>query len=214
MDEKKMRRWMIVVGALFCCMTALTTVGCRADEEVKQGYEGELCFASSDCRQGFMCNEFSVCSTLEIGALSCDTLCARMDACEAPQERCAEACRNTVQGWSEQAFESFGECILTGLSCEEMRTEYAPQVCYERVPLSAERDARCGSFIDAVKSCDASASTIALRNSCRLIARTRTDELWKNTDACAARVVDGVCSEIFTCLNSVFNLTPALDYAP
>ncbi len=207
---------------LIVAFLALPSVllGCRAGETTKQGIEGEFCNnRDDDCRDGHICEE-GVCRAIDgpAGSVTCAEMCSHLEECQAGEENCEADCRATIRGtcdglpcpWSDEAVDSFGNCVL-GLSCEETREVDAPQTCYRRIEISADRENRCEAFIAAVGRCNGSASTSELRNRCFLLGRTNTDTSWSRTDACVDRVDDGLCNEIETCFNEVFELDPSLD---
>lgn len=213
MNELKTWRSGGLFGVVLCALISLSMFGCRAPEEIKQGYVGEYCFEDEDCREGLICDDTrAVCKELRAGALEkCEAMCERMDECGAPQEQCRTACRNTVRDWSEAAFESFATCITTDLTCEEMKASYAPQTCYLRIPLNEQRADVCTNFVESAIECDQDGAALtSLRDGCLLVARTGTDESWGRADACTARLNNGTCTDIAVCLNNALSLSPEL----
>ncbi len=213
MNELKTWRSSRPFGVVLCALFCLSLFGCRAPEEIKQGYVGEYCFEDEDCRDGLLCDDTrAVCMALRVGSLEkCEAMCERMDLCGAPQDRCLTACHNTVRDWSEASFDLFAACITSDLSCEEMRTSYAPQTCYLRLPLDEQRSDVCASFVESSMTCDQDGAALSsLRDSCLLVARTGTDESWAPVEACKARLSGGSCTDIATCLNDALSLSPAL----
>lgn len=210
MRPEKMPTMMMFMFLLLVTV-AMSLTACRASEEVKQGYEGEHCNGiDEDCRPGFLCDR-SVCrSELAQTGVSCETMCARLDACGTNEENCVPKCRNTIREWSPEAIEAFGECIIEGLTCEEARESIAPQVCYERIPIVDGRSDRCTYFIEAARSCEQAVDVGELRQECLYMARTRSQQVWVRTDACVERIDDGFCSDIADCFNDVFKLEPAI----
>jgi hypothetical protein len=207
-------RPMISPSMLLIALLAVLAMGmtaCRATEEVKQGYAGEHCNGVDlDCRPGYLCDR-SVCrAELEQTGVTCETMCRRLEICETNEENCLAKCRNTIREWSPEAIEAFGECIISGLTCEEARTVVAHQVCYERIPIVDGRRDRCTYFVEAARSCDNTVNTLKLRDECLYMARTRSQQVWTRTDACVERVEDGFCDEIADCFNEVFQLEPPL----
>lgn len=203
--------------ALLLCIVSIT--GCRADDTVKQGIEGEFCNnRDDDCRDGHICQD-GVCRATESSGITCAQMCARLEACQTGEENCEADCRATIQGtcanlacpWSAEAVQSFGLCITEGLTCEEAQASDAPQECYRRIPITTDRENRCEAFIGAADRCNPGVSTSELRNRCYLLGRTSTDDSWARTDACVARITDGMCTEIEACFNSVFELSPAIE---
>lgn len=194
------------------------TFGCRAEDTVKQGIEGEFCNGrDDDCREGHICDD-GVCRAAGDGAATCTTMCRHLDDCETGETDCQADCRATFEGtceglpcpWSDEARTAFGECIL-GLSCEEARDVDAPQVCYRQIPIDAGRENRCEAFIAAAGRCQPGVETATLRNRCFLLGRTNTDSSWARTDSCVERIEDGFCAEIAECYNDVFEMSPAID---
>lgn len=202
---------------LLMCMTVL---GCRADDTIKQGIEGEFCNnRDDDCRDGHVC-EAGVCRATEgSSSVTCAQMCARLDECQSGEEDCISDCRATIQGtcetlpcpWSADAVDAFGTCITEELTCEEIRASDAPQECYRRIPISQEREGRCQAFIAAADRCRPGVVVDELRNRCYLLGRTSPDTSWARTDACVERVGDGFCGEIADCYNAVFELESTID---
>lgn len=208
------RTWLLLV--LMC----LVVVGCRADDTVKQGIEGEFCNnRDDDCRDGHICQDGVCRATEATGTVTCAQMCARLEQCQVGEPDCEADCRATIQGtcdtlacpWSSEAVDAFGICITEELTCEEAQANDAPQECYRRIPISADRESRCEAFIAAADRCNPGISTSELRNRCYLLGRTSTADSWARTDACVARVSDGFCGEIEDCYNSVFELSPAIE---
>ncbi len=213
MNEMKTWRSGRFFGVVLCAAVCLSLFGCRAPEEIKQGFVGEYCFEDEDCREGLICdNTRAVCMELRVGSLAkCEAMCERMDACEAPQEQCRTACHNTVRDWSEEAFDTFAACITSELSCEEMQDDYAPQICYLRLPLDDERSDVCAAFIDSAVGCDQDGEALkGLRDTCLLVARTGTDDAWAQIESCSLLLASGTCTDIAVCLNSSLSLSPQL----
>ncbi len=196
--------------ALFVAF-GLGTAGCTADEDVLLGGDGEVCHDHIDCRLTHDCVNF-ICQPLDSGILVlCEQVCDRFDQCGVVQEACVPACNNTVRQWGDDAKESFRSCLVEDLTCDELlEAENAPQICYNRLELPDDRWARCQEFIGAVRECDGSEEIAYLRHDCRYFARTRSEEVWAETDACVERLEDNVCPDIYDCLNQVFTLDPPL----
>lgn len=193
--------------------------GCKADDTVKQGIEGEFCNDNEDdCREGFSCQD-GVCRGGETSGITCAQMCARLEECNTGEPNCEPDCRATIQGtcatlpcpWSDAAVESFGRCITEELTCDEARAVEAPQECYRRIPIATDRENRCQSFLDTADACNPGVSTTELRNRCYLLGRTSTDESWGRTEPCVSRIEDGMCAEIEACFNDVFELSPAIE---
>lgn len=207
-----------VALALACSVTALW--GCRADDVVKQGVEGEFCNnRDSDCRDGHICED-GICRALESTAgVTCGEMCQRLEECATGEEDCEADCRATLAGtceatpcpWTSDAIEAFGTCIIEELTCEEAREADAPNTCYRRIPIPDERANRCDAFVAAATSCSPQVVTTELRNRCYLLGRTNGPESWARTDGCVSRVSDGLCTEIGDCFNAVFELESRLD---
>ncbi len=213
MSELKTWRSGKLFGVVLCALVCLSVFGCRAPEEIKQGYVGEYCFEDEDCREGLLCDDTrAVCMELRVGSLEkCEAMCERMDQCNAPQEQCLTACHNTVRDWSEAAFDSFAACVTTDLTCEEMQSSYAPQTCYLRISLDEQRSEVCASFIESAMTCDQDGAALnSLRDGCLLVARTGTDESWGRAEACTTRLSSGTCTDVAVCLNNALSLSPAL----
>ena len=205
--------------AMLLLVTVSAALGCRADDNVKQGYDGEFCNdRDDDCRDGHICQD-GVCRSTEVAGVTCGQMCQRLEDCQTGEPNCEADCRATIQGtcqtlacpWSPEAVESFGDCIISELTCDEARGNDAPQECYRRIPISDERAGRCDAFIAAADRCNPGVTTTDLRNRCFLLGRTSTLESWSRTDPCVDRVAAGACPDIESCYNSVFELSPAID---
>ena len=180
-------------------------LGCRADDTIKQGADGEFCNDSDlDCRPGHICDR-SFCRAQAIDGTNCESMCQRIAFCEADEPDCLQTCLATIAGgcsaenpcpWSDEAVDTFGSCIINDLSCAELQSGDAPQICYEQIPLNEERRAICDGLIEAGTSCEPGADTVRLRSACYRLARTTTDEGFARVDECTDRVEDGFCSEI------------------
>lgn len=213
MSELKTWRSGRLLGVVLVAVVCLSLFGCRAPEEIKQGFVGEYCFEDEDCRDGLICDDVrAACMELRVGSLEkCEAMCERMAACEAPQEQCRVACHNTVRDWSEAAFDTFAACITSELSCEEMQNDYAPQLCYVRIPLDEQRADVCGLFVDSAIECDQDGAALqSLRDGCLLVARTGSEETWGRVESCSVLLSGGTCTDVAVCLNGALSLSPEL----
>lgn len=185
--------------------------GCMAPAEQKLGYAGEFCTGGDgDCREPLVC-ENSVCVYPSYEPWRCEVMCQRLAYCETSEDDCLGECRNTVEGWSDEALTSFGRCIVEDLSCEEARTVDAPQTCYLRIPMDPAREERCEDFLVAARGCGVAEEGLeGLRQQCLYLARTGAEESFGRTEACVERLADPVCQEIVDCLTGVFALDPPL----
>lgn len=203
-----------LAGVFLILMSAAALVACTASEEVQRGGPGEYCNDDDeDCRDGLTCQDFVCVDTNgPIDLAHCDEICDRLDECERPLENCAVRCENTTEGWGESAIDSFKQCFTEDFTCDELQDlDDPPQECYDRVPLSDTRLARCNDFIDAARDCGAERDRIdEFDRACRAFARTRGDDDWDDTDECVDAVGDGVCADIYSCLNSTFDPEPRL----
>ena len=207
-------------------VSALT--GCRPeldeDTGVRLGIVGEFCQADASCREDLVCNN-SQCVDLNGGDPStCATMCDRLvNVCGRDEPNCTRRCELTVEGWSEQALTIFENCTLgmstPELTCEEAQKPKAPDFCYAQIPLDPQRVERCDAFVTRARAAASlgadDASLESLRTRCYVIARTRPEtnpadpaQSWANTQACAA--TDLSDSELITCLNDTFKVSPAL----
>lgn len=203
---------MLSSPALRLLLTVLVCVSCRAEDDIRQGAEGELCNGrDEDCRTGLYC-EGSICQPLgPQPTYSCDEICARLADCDATNSGCASDCRLTIDDWSFRAKDDFGICLVETLSCEEAAAEFAPQTCYERIVVPAARRDRCDSFADAGRDCGADLETReAILEGCVAVARVSPESRWTSTERCARAVETGICSGIARCLNDELELEPAV----
>lgn len=205
---------------IICALVLATAWGCRADDEIKQGVEGEVCTVNDfDCRDGNVCDR-GFCRASVIDGSNCEAMCERISLCDAEEPDCLEACFATTNGacseanpcpWSDEVVDTFGTCIVEELTCEQIRTENAQGLCLARLPVDERRADVCDDLTQAAITCNPDADTGDLDQRCDLLARTATDAGFQRADTCFERVVDGFCAEIEECLNSVFVLNPNLD---
>lgn len=188
-------------------MVGVIATGCTAPEEVLQGAQGEYCNgADDDCRSPLRCRDY-VCTAMG-SAESCVSVCNRLDECGAQVNRCTDACLDATDQWGTEPLEHFVTCFEEDLSCEQLvETDEPYQTCYNELPLSDERAQRCTDFVDAARDCGGDSDRVdAFGKECRIMARTRSEEVWSQSDACAERVDDGVCPDIYECFNETFDL--------
>ena len=109
--------------ALILVVALLGAFGCRADDSVKQGVDGEFCNDRDDnCRTGHICQD-GVCLATEGSGSTCGQMCQRLVDCQTGEPNCEAYCRATVQGtcrtlacpWSPEAVDSFGNCIIASI---------------------------------------------------------------------------------------------------
>jgi len=111
------------MNRIILLVMGLALVGCHADDEVKQGVQGEYCVDSdADCRQGYVCDR-GYCRLLSIDGTDCRAMCARIASCGVVDESCVDDCQATVAGdcggslpcpWSDNAVDQFGNCGAAG----------------------------------------------------------------------------------------------------
>lgn len=205
----------IVLTALF---SLALLAGCRADDEVKQGVQGEFCDDSdADCRLGYMCDR-GYCRLQSVEGTDCRAMCARIAGCGVEDESCVSDCQATVAGdcgsslpcpWSDNAVNAFGACIVNDLSCEQIAGGDGPQLCYDQLSLAADRKAVCDRLISFMDACGAN-STDGLLNRCYQLGRTATDDSFARTNTCDEAAADGACVEGAECVNAIFVLSPAI----
>ncbi len=207
-----------VLLALFSLF--ILSMGCQAASEVKAGGEGEFCSgADIDCRVGYICQD-NACRGQEgtTPEYSCSAICSRLDACGTQEPDCLDSCKATFDGqcsgtacpWNTEAKTAFGKCIVDDLDCEEAR-QNGPDICYGRLPIESNREARCDAFVAAANRCGAN-QTNTLNTGCTLLAKTATDTSWARTDACIDRIAADDCNSAADCFNTVFNLSPPISF--
>lgn len=168
--------------------------GCGADDFTRQGNLGEFCNGrDTDCRPGLLCQQ-QVCVNANPSPFDCDAICERFDSCEASIESCAVACRITVETWSSRALEAFGQCVVEDLTCEEIDGSFAPQTCYERIPIDADREQACEQ---AQSRCSLSDDA---RRGCFRSARVDIESEWQKSEACVSEI--RTCDEVNLCLET------------
>jgi hypothetical protein len=195
------RHWPLIAILAFA---TLVTFGCRADDEVKRGAQGEFCDNVIDaCRVGLSCVE-GICqggsSNLEY---DCTDVCATLTGCGSLDSNCTQACLEATDTWSDRAVEEFGGCFANDITCEQASGD-PQQLCYDQIEVPDGRAERCSLFAETVRDCDPEADTEQLRKSCFRTGRVGTDEAWNASQRCEDAVETGVCSGIGTCLNDVF----------
>lgn len=193
-------------------LSLVSCLGCRADDEVRRGVEGEFCNGrDDDCRAGLLC-EAGVCVDLGPASLySCDEICTRLAQCDAAEPGCASDCRVTTEDWSGVATDAFGKCLVDELSCAAARERFAPQTCYSRIPVAAERRERCDAFVQDARACGADLETLErVLEGCVALARVSVATRWEATARCASAPETGVCSQTATCFNQELDLDPAI----
>ncbi len=210
------------MNRIILLVMGLALVGCHADDEVKQGVQGEFCDgADSDCRQGYVCDR-GYCRLLSIDGTDCRSMCARIASCGVVDEGCIDDCQATVAGdcgsslpcpWSDNAVNQFGDCIVNTLTCDQIEAGDGPQLCYQELDLSAERKAICDGFVSVLDLCNAS-STEALIDRCYQLARTATDASFTRTNTCTELATDGLCVETAECVSAIFVIQPAIQVDP
>lgn len=185
-------------------MVMALTMGCRAEDEVKQGAEGEFCADVVDaCRLGLTCVDGICQNTGSNLEYDCTDVCETLRACGSNDDTCIQACREAVTDWSDRAIESFGQCFAEEITCE-MADDDPQQFCYDQIEIPDDRSARCSLFAETVRSCQADVDTEDLRKACFRTGRVGTDAAWAETQRCADAVDTGICSGIGSCLNDVF----------
>ncbi len=203
--------------AALALVFAVCLVGCSADQDVKQGSEGEICNDRDiDCREGHVCS-LGVCVEIDGGAYSCADVCNKLQGCGAAGDldTCTAQCRSQFEGacetlpcpWSPSAVDIYSACIVDDLACSQLEdvTE-ARDFCFATLPFPENRQIICEEFVTAAEACSSDANTPLLEIRCARLARTTTDDSWRRTEACTTRVADGFCAEIEDCLNDVFDI--------
>ena len=188
---------------------ALQLTACRSADETRRGEVDEFCNgAENDCRAGLSCLDGVCTDSVGQTEYSCGDFCARLTECGAGEDSCVADCRVTIRDWGFDAQDAFTRCGATELTCDEIAATFAPQECYSRIPIAAERQDVCDQFAQTVENCGGSSANLA--TACAGFARVSDDETWSQTQTCVNAVAVGICSGIATCLNSVFELDPAL----
>lgn len=193
-------------------LTASFIGGCRADDEIRRGEQGEFCNGrDEDCRQGLVC-ELGVCILPGPAPLyDCGDICNRLTECDVDEGGCQSDCRLTTNDWSLRARNQFGVCIVEDLTCDEAGEAFAPQTCYSRIEVPTARRARCDGFVDASRECGASNDELErLLEGCVAVARVSTAPRWEQTATCEDAVETGFCDELAPCFNAEFELNPPL----
>lgn len=196
--------------SLFACLA----LSCRADDDVRQGEAGEYCNGrDTDCRVGLICNGGICRDPGPPPTYNCSDICARLSDCDATDPACESDCRISTSEWVMRAREEFGICIVEELSCEEAGAAFAPQTCYARIEIPADRWATCQEFVDASRNCGApTGDAERVLEGCAAVARVQPTEVWDATAACASAIETGICGELATCFNRELKLDPAIEF--
>lgn len=185
---------------------------CVADQETKQGAYGEFCNnRDTDCRPEFICVN-SVCVFQNpLAQSACDRACEGLEACDAREPNCVADCAETVRDWGDGVIEDFADCIENDLSCDEIsgNPDRAAQICYDQLPLDQRRVAVCAELIEYARTCTSDA-TRPVEQECIYTARTGSDEVFDLVEECLQPLEARQCVDTLDCLNTVFNLDPAL----
>ncbi len=200
-------------------LMGLALAGCHADDEVKQGVQGEYCIAAdSDCREGYVCDR-GYCRLLSIEGTDCRAICARISSCGVVDESCVEDCQATIAGecgsslpcaWSDNAVDAFGNCFVNTLTCDDIAGGDGPQLCYQELTLTTERKAVCDQYLSLMNACGA-VDTAVLKDRCYQLARTATDTSFTRTNTCTELATDGLCFETADCLNAILVIQPPIE---
>lgn len=179
-------------------MLAISALGaCTAPIEERLGYADEPCTSDRQCRPELLCRQ-SVCTpTSPEVVASCRRICERfVDDCgrleascvsQDPKGCCVSSCSSLIERWRTNAIGRFEVCSIETLSCAEVRSIKAANLCY--VQLEALPDARLNTCISLVERAQVTRgvtlSAEAIDNACRILGRAGKDEDWANIEACA-----------------------------
>lgn len=192
-------------------------VSCQATDEVKQGFALETCNGSdSDCRPGHACLA-GMCRPSAIAGFDCPAMCEKIRSCGAESDECLGECEATLAGdcdasspcpWSEEAIVSFGTCIVSDLECSDIIDGDAPQLCYQQLPLAADRSERCDELLSALDACRIEGQFRSeVFQGCYRLGRTATAESFERIEPCeSAASLGNECSTLQECLENVFRL--------
>lgn len=189
--------------------------GCRADDPVKQGAVGELCNGrDDDCRIGLAC-VVSVCVDPGGGpTYDCGDICSRLAGeCGAAEPGCESDCVITTSAWALRARESFGVCLVEDLTCAQAQATFAPQTCYSRIEIPAERFALCEVFAQQALACGAATDDAErVLERCAALARVGPEARWQDPASCGSVIETGNCSEVATCFNQELEIDPPINF--
>ena len=195
-------------------------LGCIAVQEDSRGFDGEFCTVNSHCQAGDQCINKVCVATPEVDlstseGRNCDKICTYLQrSCGSTDQSCYRSCLGIVTDWKPAAQESFSACFAgedsSSISCDEALKDDAPNICYNRIPLAADRQSRCDNFVSRARfnTTGSDEEFVELRKTCQQIGRVYPDVEWNKTAACAD---NGLNTEQFVdCLNKVFILSPKL----
>lgn len=218
--------------SIFLCCLALwpllmMSTNCRPELEektsVRLGYINEFCRVNGDCFDPLVCED-NACQMLNTpGDISCADMCDRLvSECGRSEDDCEGSCRKTIDGWSAEAINVFGQCTLGNttppLTCALATEAEAPSFCYRQIPLDQARQLRCDTFVDQARTYANGATEsqlTQLRQECYIIARTSPPAVWAETDKCDETAIMLTGSEVIACYNARFSkVDPPLRAAP
>lgn len=176
---------------------ALLTGACMAPLEERLGYADEPCSADRQCRPELLCRQGVCKPTAPEVVSSCRRICARfVDGCgrieascveQDPKGCCLSSCSSFIERWRQDAIGRFEACSRELLTCAEVRSVEAANLCY--VQLNALPDERLDVCIGLVQRAQmtpsVSFSAEVVDNTCRIVGRAGKDEDWLSIEACA-----------------------------
>ena len=202
-----------------CALLLLTSVSCRPDLEgessVRHGYLNEFCEIDDHCQAEFACED-NACQRLDTpGSISCEQICDYLvTECGRSERDCEGSCRETIEGWSDEAADVFGTCSLgltsPELTCDLARSDDAASFCYQQIPLRQERRERCDLYVDQARSYASGASEeqlTNLRQKCYILARTRSAADWSITEDCDEDLRALTEDEVIACYKETFGVS-------
>ena len=200
-------RW-LPLFLMILAVASLGLVACQAAMETKQGSLGEFCNnRDSDCRPGYICQEGVCTMGNQVITDACEQVCTRIDNCGVREPNCITDCSKEIQNWGDGVVQTFSECVVNELTCEEIgdTANDAAQMCYDRLPLDEARVEVCRTFVQEIQSCRPAADTSGFQSDCIYFARTAGEKLWTSkTEACDESVEFGQCNETVDCINNIF----------
>lgn len=214
-----------VLWCVVCMCTASACIPKEQYESQKKGIVGELCNSDQECAASLVCDNSRCVETFSetgplsctdeapAGTVSCEDMCDRLvNECQRSEEDCVSTCIKTVQCWTPEAVDVFGNCTLGKtdpvLTCAKATMMDAASFCYNQILLPQERRMRCDKFVEQARTIATNANEARLellRTNCHILGRTRPQEKWDLSQSCDnAFDPDLTTVEIVGCLNTTF----------
>ena len=180
-------------------LVALSLMGtaCLAPEEERKGFEGEYCAGSDElCQEGLLCRNSQCTPANPQVTTACEAICERFVGGCGRLERncpdgdsaqcCRKACVATIAEWRQEAIESFKDCSVTTLTCDQAKGDDAATICYNNLPpLDEQKQLVCQRLQSRARALGNGATVVdAVGEECRIVGRTAPEAVWGKVAAC------------------------------